>query len=69
MCPFALIMFALITMVFLYNAVVMAAPLFGHRISSAKILSLSPRKTALLAIIFSLLLLANWIYRLAMGLS
>jgi len=67
LCPFALVVFVLVALVFLYNAVVIAASLFGLRILSGKIMQLSSEKMAFLAVVFFLLLIANWIYRLIIG--
>lgn len=68
-CPFALIIFVLILLIFIYNAAVVIAGNFGFQIRRGLILQLSPRKATLLAIVFFLLLLANWIYRLIIGLT
>lgn len=69
LCPFALVIFVLMALVFLYNAISMASSLFGLRISAVKSMRLTSRRTALAAVLFFLLILVNWIYRLAMGLS
>jgi len=67
LCPLAFVIFVLVALVFLYNAIVIVASLFGLRILPEKILQLSSKKIVFLAVVFSLLLLANWIYRLIMG--
>jgi len=69
LCPFALVGFILIALACVYSAAAIATSLFGLRILPGKIMQLSPKKTALLAVFFFLLLLVNWFYRLAMGLS
>ncbi len=66
-CPFALLLFVLTALAFIYNAAVLIAGIFGFQIRRGSILSLSPAKWKLMAIFSLLLLLANWAYRLALG--
>ena len=68
-CPFALLVFILVALAFLYNAAVLAGPIFGLRISALKNIRWTARQTAWMAAFFFLLIMANWIYRLAMGIS
>jgi len=69
LCPFALAVFVLVALVLIYNTAVIAAPLFGRKISPGNLMKLSSNKMIFLAVFFFLLLMANWIYRLAMGFS
>ena len=69
LCPFALILFIITIAVLVYNAVVLVAGLFGVRVQLGKLFRLSARKTVVLAVCFLLLLMANWIYRLFLGLA
>lgn len=68
-CPFALILFVFVALVFIYNTVVLVTALFGLRIQRGSFLQLSSGKTVFLAVLFFLLLMANWIYRLIVGLK
>lgn len=69
LCPFVCILFIITVAVVVYNAVVIVAGLFGVRVQLGNFFQLSTRKTIVLAVFFSLLLMANWIYRLIMGLK
>ena len=66
-CPFALILFVLIILIFVYNAAVVIAAILGFQIRRGPFLQLSSKKMAVLAVVFFLLLMANWIYRLMIG--
>lgn len=68
-CPFALIVFILTLLIFIYNAIVLLAALFGIRIQRGSLLNFSPKKMIFIVGIFVLLLLGNWIYRLVLGLK
>lgn len=68
-CPFALIIFVLIILIFIYNVAVVTAGILGFQIQRSSIPQLSSKKTAVLAVVFFLLLIANWIYRLMAGLK
>jgi len=68
-CPLAAILYLLTIAVLIYNAVVVIAGILGFQIRRGSILQLSSKKAAFLAVVFFLLLLANWIYRLIMGLA
>jgi hypothetical protein len=68
-CPLTLILFFLVILLFVYNAAVVIAGIFGLQIRRGTILQLSSRKTVVLAIVFFLLLMANWIYRLVLNLK
>lgn len=66
-CPFALLFFVFIILIFIYNAAVVMAGIFGFQIRRGAGLQLSSKTAAVLAIVFLSLLMANWIYRLIMG--
>lgn len=68
-CPLAIIAFVLTIAVFLFNAAAVIAALCGFRLRCGTALQLSPGRTTVLAVVSFLLLLANWIYRLVLGLS
>jgi len=68
-CPVALLVYLSTIAVFIYNAVVAVTALFGWRVKRGTILQFSSKKTVVLAVLFFLLLLANWIYRLIIGLT
>jgi hypothetical protein len=68
LCPFALIVFILVALACVYNAVVITLPLFGLR-NKPEFLRLSQKKMIWMAVVLFLLIMANWIYRLVMGLS
>ncbi|MDO9542909.1 MAG: DUF2752 domain-containing protein [Kiritimatiellia bacterium] len=68
-CPLAPLVYLSVIAVFAYNAAVTGAALFGLQIRRGQFLRLSSKKTVVLAVVLFLLLLANWIYRLIMGLK
>lgn len=67
-CPVALLVYLSTIAVFIYNIAVVGMALFGLQIQRGSILQLSSKKAVVLGILFFLLLIANWIYRLIMGL-
>ncbi|MDD5482767.1 MAG: DUF2752 domain-containing protein [Kiritimatiellae bacterium] len=66
-CPVAVVVYLAAVCVFLYNAFVVVAALFGRRVNRGAMLQVSGKAAAMFAVVFLLLLLANWIYRLGMG--
>jgi len=69
LCPFAFLVFLAVAAAFVFNAAVIAASLFEKRIILPPFCRLSSKRAVILALVLFVLVIANWIYRLAMGLS
>ncbi|MFA7159272.1 MAG: DUF2752 domain-containing protein [Kiritimatiellia bacterium] len=69
LCPFALLVFAAAGAMFLYNAAVIALSAGGRRLSWPERLRVTPKIMVFLAALLLLLLMANWVYRIARGLA
>lgn len=67
--PLALVLFIITVAIFVYNALVTLAALCGRRLQRAPIFQFSSGKIVVMVIVFSVLLVANWIYRLGLGLK
>ena len=68
-CPFAFLIFSATVFVFAYNVLAALIALFGFRLKRGVWLQLSPRKITIISGICILLLAANWVYRLILGIK